>query len=235
MMLVQEGLVRLKIMVGSSMIKKAYAIQMSYEVSDAEKIAAEKAILSFNFTVKKLYLASEHLNLMKTPFKDSPEMDVNEIMKARAAIRRFRDKAIDNFNEFKHAAFKCVNMMQEFSSDTQSVKLMKSFISTIEDLETNVNDFSELFSDLESKDFAKNIVSSIEAIQKQCDDIEEIINDRIKYHIQTDILATSWVDSVSDEFQMQIEQKTPLIMELFEKRQNQLNNIIKEKGSRLGN
>lgn len=216
------------------MIKKAYAVQMSYEVSDAEKVAAEKAILAFNFAVKKLYLASEHLNLMKTPFKDNPEMDVQEIMKARAAIRRFRDKAVDNFNDFKHASFKCVNMMQEFSSDTQSVKLMKSFIATVEDLENSVNDFAELFSDLESKDFSKNVVSSIESIQKQCDDLEEIINDRIKYHIQTNILATSWVDNVSDEFQMQIEQKTPLILELFDKRQDQLNDIIKERGSQLG-
>lgn len=216
------------------MIKKAYAVQMSYDVSDVEKAAAEKAILAFNFSVKKLYLASEHLNLMKTPFKDNPEMDSQEIMKARAAIRRFRDKAIDNFNEFKHVSFKCVNVMQEFSSDTQSVKLMKSFISSVEDLENSVNDFAELFTDLESKDFAKNVVSAIESIQKQCDDLEEIINDRIKYHIQTNILATSWVDSISNEFQMQIEQKTPLILELFDKRQDQLNNIIKERGSQAG-
>lgn len=207
---------------------------MSYEVSDAEKVAAEKALLSFNFALKKLYLSSEYLNIMKTPFKDNPEMDNKEIIKARAAIRRFRDKAIDNFNEFKHASFKCVNTMQEFSSDTQSVKLMKSFISSIEELENSVNDFADAFSDLESKDFTKNIVSFIETIQKQCDEIEEIIDDRIKYHIQTDILATSWVDSVSNELQMQIEQKTPLVLELFDKRQDQLNNMIKERSSQLG-
>lgn len=234
MMLALEVSVQPKIMVVSFMIKKAYAVQMSYEVSDTEKVAGEKAILAFNFSVKKLYLASEHLNIMKTPFKDNPEMDSKEIMKARAAIRRFRDKAIENFNEFKHASFKCVNMMQEFSSDTQSVKLMKSFISSVDDLESSVNDFAELFSDLESKSFAKDVVSIIESIQKQCDEIEEIINDRIKYHIQSNILATSWVDSVSNEFQMQVEQKTPLILELFDKRQDQLNDIIKERGSQSG-
>ena len=228
------ALVQLKTTPGSFMIKKAYAVQMSYEVSDTEKVAAEKALLSFNFALKKLILASEHLNIMKTPFKDNPEMDPKEIMKARAAIRRFRDKAIENFNNFKHAAFKCVNTMQEFSSDTQSVKLMKSFISSIDDLELNVNDFADTFSDLESKDFAKNVISSIEAIQKQCDDIEEIIDERIKNHIQTNILATSWVDSVSNELQMQIEQKTPLILELFDKRQDQLNDMIKERTSQLG-
>jgi hypothetical protein len=234
MMLALEVLVQPKIILGSSMIKKSYAVQMSYEISDPEKKEAEKALLFFNTALKKLVLASEHLNIMKTPFKDNPEMDAKEIMKARAAIRRFRDKAIDNFNNFKHAAFACVNAMQTFGNDTQSVKLMKSFISSVDDLEVAVNDFADVFTDLESKDFSKNIVSSIENIQKQGEDIEEIIDERIKNHIQTNILATSWVDSVSNELQMQIEQKTPLILDLFEKRQDQLNDIIKERTSQLG-
>ena len=234
MMQALEALVQPKTTVGSFMIKKAYAVQMSYEVSDPEKKAAEQALLSFNAALKKLVLASEHLNIMKTPFKDNQEMDSKEIMKARAAIRRFRDKAIENFNAFKHAAFKCVNAMQTFGNDTQSVKLMKSFISSIDDLEIGVNDFADIFSDLESKDFAKDIVAAIENIQKQCEDIEEIIDERIKNHIQSNILATSWVDSVSNELQMQIEQKTPLILDLFDQRQDQLNDMIKERTSQLG-
>jgi hypothetical protein len=217
------------------MIKKAYAVQMSYEVSDSEKEAAETALMCFNHAVKKLVLASEHLNLMKTPFKDNPEMDTKELMAARAAIRRFRDKAVENFNVFKTDSFKCVNSMQVFASDTQTVKLMKSFISSIDDLEVQVNDFADLFTDLEAKDFAKNVVEAIESIQKQCEEIEEIIDERIKNHIQTNILATSWVDSVSNDLQMQIEQKTPLVMDLFNKRQDQLNDTIKERTSQPGN
>lgn len=212
------------------MIKKAYAVQMSYNVTDSEKVQAEKAILYFIHALKMLTLASEHLNIMKTPFKDKPDINENEVMKARAAIRRFRDKAVDNFNEFKHAAFKCVNAMQPFSSDTQTVKLMKSFVSSIDELEIKVNDFVDLFMDLESKDFAKNIVIKIEAIQNDCEEVEEIIDERIKNHIQANILATSWVDSVSNELQTKVEKKTPLILDLFNKRQDQLNDIIKEKG-----
>lgn len=216
------------------MIKKAYSVQMSYDVSDVEKNMAEKALLYFNFASKKLKLAYDHLNIMKTPFKDGANVNSNEIIGARAAIRRFRDKAIENFNNFKVESFKCVNIMQHFSSDTQSVKLMKSFISSIDDLEVNVNKFSGLFSDLESKDFTKNVVSLIETIQKQCDSIEDLIDDRIKKHIQTNILATSWVNSVSNDLQVKIEQKTPLMLELFDKRQDQLNDIIKERSSNFG-
>lgn len=212
------------------MIKKAYSIQMSYDVSDSEKTQAERALLYFSATEKLLNKASDHLNIMKTPFKENPEMSPEAVMKARAALRRFRDKVIDNFNEFKVAAFKCVNIMQNFATDTQTVKLMKSFISSIDSIEILVNNFADLFTDLQSKDFSKNIVETIETIQKETDNLDEIIDERIINHIQTNILAKSWVDSVSNELQMQVEHKTPLILDLFNKRQDQLNNLIKERG-----
>lgn len=214
---------------GSFMIKRAYSIQMTYEVSDAEKQQAEKALIAFNHALKVLQLSNEHLNIMKTPFKESPEMDTKAVLAARAAIRRFRDQAVKNFNDFKKEAFVCVNSMQEFASDTQTIKLVKSFISSVDDLEKKVNEFVDLFNDLENKEFSKKIVESIEKIQKQCDDIDEIVDERIKEHIQSNILATSWVDSISNDLQMKIEKKTPLMLELFNKRQDQLNEAIKEK------
>jgi uncharacterized protein (UPF0335 family) len=119
--------------------------------------------------------------------------------------------------------------MQEFASDTQTVKLVKSFISSIESLENDVNEFSSLFSDLESNDFSKKVVDIINKIQEKCDSIEEIVDDRIKSHIQTNILAKSWVDSIGNDMNMKIEKKTPLMLELFNKRQDQLNDAIKER------
>lgn len=235
MMLVPEDSAQRRITVGSFMIeKKAYPIQMSYEVSDIEKSKAQQALLYFAATLKLLQKASDYLNIMKTPFKDNPDISSEEMMKARAAVRRFRDKSIDLFNDFKEAAFKCVNAMQTFASDTQSVKLMKSMITAIDELEVKVNNFSELFDDLQSKDFTKNVVTGIEDVQKQCDDIEEIIDERIKPHIQNNILATSWVDSVSQDLQMKVEKQTPLILDLFNKRQEQLNDAIQER-STVGN
>lgn len=234
MMLVLGDLDQQKIMAVSFMIKKVYAISMTYEVSDAEKMQAERALLCFDHAIKLLDLSSDHLNIMKTPFKNNPEMSPDEVMKARAAIRRFRDKSVENFNEFKNAAFRCVNLMQEFSSDTQTVKLMKSFVSSVDDLENSVNKFIDLFNDLESKSFSKDIVSHIEEIQNQCEEVEEIVDERIKNHIQNNILARSWVDSVSNDLQMKVEKKTPLILDLFNQRQEQLNDIIKERGQ-LGN
>jgi hypothetical protein len=216
------------------MIKKSYSIQMSYDVSDSEKQQAERALNAFKVANNLLMTASDHLNIMKTPFKDSPEMEPEDVMKARAVIRRFRDSAIDNFDKFKQVAFQCISLMQTFATDTQTVKLIKSFISEVDELEAKVNRFSELFNDLQSKDFPKDVVTYIEDVQKQCDNIDEIIDERIKSHIQSNILASSWVDSISNDLQMKIEKKTPLIVDLFNRRQDQLNQAIKERTT-LGN
>ena len=213
------------------MIKRGYAIQMSYDVSDSEKTQAESALLHFNAVERLLNKASDHLNIMKTPFKENPEMTPEDVMKARAALRRFRDKVIENFNEFKVEAFKCVHTMQNFSSDTQTVKLMKSFISSVDNVEVLVNEFADIFDDLKSKEFSRNIVTAIESIQKECSALDRIVDERIINHIQTNILSKSWVDSISNNLQMKVEQKTPLILDLFNKRQEQLNDLIKEKGS----
>ena len=210
------------------MIKRAYAIQMTYEVSDAEKQQAEKALLHFNHAIKLLSLASDHLNIMKIPFKDHPDINVEAIKKARAAIRRFRDQAVDGFNDFKMESFKCVNVMKNFATDSQTTKLMRSFIAAVDDLEVNVNDFVGLFDELESKEFSKKVIESIEKIQDQCEEIEEIVDERIKDHIQSNILATSWVNSVSNELQMEVEEKTPLMLELFNKRQEELGRKTRE-------
>lgn len=208
---------------------KIYASQVSFEVTDAEKQAAEKALMCFEHASKRLLTASDYLNLLGTPFTDNPNISSDEVMKARAAIRRFRDKAIENFNDFKKDAFQCVNSVQIFGSDTQIVKLMKSFISSIDDLEESVNDFSNCFNDLNAKDFAANVVKNIQEIQKECEDVEEIIDERIKNHIKTNILATSWVDTVSNDLNKKIEEHQPLLLDLYNKREEQLQNILKKK------
>lgn len=205
---------------------------MSYDVTDAEKAQAEKAIIAFNYALKMLRSAADHLNIMYTPFKDHPDISDQEIIKYRAALRRFRDKSIDNFNNFKIAAFKCITLMQIFSSDTQTAKVIKSFISSVEDIEKQVNKFSELFDNLESKTFVAEITKLVEDIKKEIDQLEEIIDDRIKSHIQSNILGKTWIDSISDELQINVEKKTPLLIELNKERQKELNQLTNDKNNK---
>ena len=71
---------------------------MSYNISDSEKQQAEKALLYFNATEKALTISADHLNIMKTTLKYNTAVAKHDILKARAAIRRFRDKAINTLN-----------------------------------------------------------------------------------------------------------------------------------------
>src|SRR5258708_4773506 len=178
------------------MKKKLYATQLSYEVPDEEKVRATKIILYFDHLLKILNFCDDHLTLIYTPFKDNPGISPEQTFKARAALRRYRDKVADNFNTFKRQAFKCFLLLQPFSIDTQIVKLSKSFVMSINDIEKQVNRFIDLFSNLQSKDFGPGVVKGAEGIKKEIAQVKQIIEDRIKSHVQNNILARSWVDVV---------------------------------------
>lgn len=204
-------------------MKKAYAIQLSYNISDNEKLVAEKALLYFSDASKKLEMANNHLNILKIPFEENQDITKESLMEQRVAIRNFRDKSIDNFNLFKISAFKCVDVMQNFSSDTESVKMLKSFISEIDNLESYVNDFADLFKNINSNEFKPLILKNIKLIQDKCEEIQDLIDQRIKVHLQTNILAKSWVNTVSNQLQKTVEKKRPIILDLYNKMQNELN------------
>jgi hypothetical protein len=204
-------------------MKKAYAIQLSYNISDNEKLVAEKALLYFSDASKKLEMANNHLNILKIPFEENQDITKESLMEQRVAVRNFRDKSIDNFNLFKISAFKCVDIMQNFSSDTESVKMLKSFISEIDNLESYVNDFADLFKNINSNEFKPLILKNIKLIQDKCEEIQDLIDQRIKVHLQTNILAKSWVNTVSNQLQKTVEKKRPIILDLYNKMQNELN------------
>ena len=197
--------------------------QLSFNITNAEKTQATKALIYFKHAKKNLKAASDYLDILYTPFKDNADITPEQIYKYRAALRRFRDKSINNFNAFKILAFECVNVMQDFSSDTQILKLINNFISIIDDLDSKVNSFIDEFKNLKSKDFQKNIIKCLEDLKKTSKELDDIISNRIVSHIQENILASTWIDSVSKELNKKIENKKPLLIELFNEDKEKLN------------
>jgi hypothetical protein len=208
---------------------KIYALQMAYEVPSEEKDKANKIVIYLEHLLKIIKVCDKHLDLIYTPFKDNPETSPDQVFKARAALRRYRDKVVDNFNVFKRQAFKCFSLLQPFSIDTQIVKLSKSFVLSISDVEKQVNRFVELFDNLDSKEFATAVVKGVENIKKELSQLEQIIEDRIINHVQNNILARNWVDNVSDELQQKVETKIPLSIELV----NERNKITEQEKDKL--
>ena len=199
------------------------ASQLSFNITQSEKNQAEKALICFKHTKKSLKVAIDYLDILYTPFKDNTDITPDQIYKYRAALRRFRDKSINNFNAFKILAFECVNVMQDFSSDTQILKLINNFISVIDDLQTKVNSFVDEFKDLNSKDFQKNLVKCIDDIKKISDQLEDIIENRISGHVQENILSSTWIDDISKELNKKIEKKKPLLIDLFNEDKEKFN------------
>lgn len=207
-----------------SMIKQSSGVQISYPISDKDKEQGKKAIKAFKSCMDLLKAANDHLDIMFSPFKDNPNISPEYIIKYRASIRAFRDKAIENFNQFKIGAFQCYTVMNIFSSDTQTLKLMKSFISSIEEIESKVNDFSSLFADLQSKTFVTDIVDNMEKIHKASDDLKEIVETRIIKHIEKNIVGQNWIDGVSNELAVKIEKNNPIMMDLLNNVKNKAPN-----------
>lgn len=201
------------------------ALQLSYEVPNEDKDRANKAIMCFDYLLKMTKDCSEYLNLIYTPFKDNQATTPEQIMKVRAKLRVYRDQVADKFNLLKRMAFKCFVALQPFSTDTQIIKLNKSFILSMGDIEKQVNRFIDLFSNFEAKDFSQSVVGSIDNIKKELAQLDQIVEDRIKDHLQTNILARNWVDSVSDELQEKVEQKLPFSVELVNERNQKLKGI----------
>lgn len=204
------------------MIKRAYAVQLSYEITDEEKAMAEKALLVLNATKSLLGKACDYLNVIYNPFSKNTSIESDQIFQYRATLRKFRDTAVDNFNEFKVGSFKCISVLNNFSTDTQTMKLIKSFTNSVEELESKVNKFVDLFDDLKSKDFVADVTKNVEDIQKKCQELDTLIDERIKTHIKNNILSKSWVDNVGNDIQMKIERKTPLIIDLYSQRKKEL-------------
>lgn len=198
-------------------------MQMSYEITEGEKLQAEKILKSFSKLLKDLKTAEKTLDLMYNPFKNKSDITPEEIFKIRVSLREYRDTIIEKFNLFKKQAFISYSLMQSFVSDTQLVKIVKSFVSSINDLEKQVNRFAELFSQLDSKEFVPSVLKGIELIKKECAQIEEVIENRVSPYFQDNILAKTWVDTVGNEMQEKIKEKTPLMQQLLEHKNKVLN------------
>lgn len=181
----------------NSMKKYSYILDMSYDVSDLEKQKADKAVLLFDQVIKDMYKACEFLDLMKQPFEKDSNITTDEVLNIRAEIREYRDNILEKFNIFKGTALQCLNIMEIFSNDTEISKLMKSFIVSIEEIEEAVNELMNVFADLNDPEFVKNVIKWIGNIQLLCDSLEDVIYNRIVRHIKSNILATTWADSIS--------------------------------------
>jgi truncated hemoglobin YjbI len=202
--------------------RKAYAIQMSFEVPDSEKRLAEKAEERFEELLSTMKVAIEYLDLIYGPFKKHDNLDMKLIMHYRKTFRQYRDAVKRRYDKIIKMAFKCVMLMNEFAKDFAIKEIVNSFLAMVKELEKYINIFLSIFSDLSDAEFKNKLISTIDSIRKTSNQIRQVVNDRILDHIDTNILAKNWASDFSDKYQEIVEEKIPLVMQLFRERQQAL-------------
>jgi len=206
------------------MYRKAYSIQMHFGVPESEKRVAEKAEEYFDQLLAKMEDAKDYLDLIYVPFQKHQNIDMEMIVEYRKTFREYRDQVQLKFRNIAKKGYKCVALMNAFSTDTATEELMDSFIGTIRELDKYVDTFVSIFSNLNSSEFRDHLISTIDSLKKQMNQIEQLIKDRILDHIDSNILAKNWAKDISDRFEgsQPIEERVPLVVQLFKERQKAL-------------
>lgn len=214
------------------MIKRSFYTPLSYPIPEEDKNIARKIIKFIDVANEKLNDASQYLNLLLTPFKKNQSTNPDEIMKNRLFFRNFRDKAIDNFNKFKVSILDVIDNLEYFSTDSEIIKIKNSAISMVGEIQEIVNeDFIPLFSDLKNEEFGKKIIEVLERLQKKSKELSKHLKNRIKTHLEANILDENWLTTLRKSLNRKIQNKRPLLIELFQKDQEELNKMIKNRSS----
>ena len=162
--------------------------------------------------------------MMYLPFKENQDITPEQIWKFRSTFRDYRDQAKKNWKDVQNVGFKIVELMNNFMSDTQTEKVMKSFSASIEDVAKQFNAFLTLFDELQSSDFKSISIKSIDAIKKEIAQLKEIIEQRVQNLLEKDILAKNWIDDAG-YVSLNLNKQKPFDVQLFEKRKNHLKNM----------
>jgi len=202
--------------------KKAYSVQMNFNVPDSEKQVAEKASEHFEQLLSQMQEASEYLDLIYVPFQKRQNVDMEMITDYRKTFRQYKDRVKSKFSKIIRRAYQGVALMNEFGIDTATEELMDSFIGSVRELEKYIDTFVSIFSNLNSPEFRNHLVSTIESIKKQLNQIRQLLNDRVLEHIDSNILAKNWANDISEHSENPIQERVPLVVQLFKERQKAL-------------
>jgi uncharacterized protein Yka (UPF0111/DUF47 family) len=211
--------------------KFAQTPQLSFDVPDNEKVMAKKAVKAFLQVKEKIEALNTHLDIIYNPFNAHQTISTKSIIDNRGALIRYKNKVRDNFNNIAKTALYCVAHMNQFSNDTHSVELMRSFVESIGDIEDQVKIFDSIFKNLKAKEFRDNVLKVVQGIKKQAAQVTKLIDERLLNHINTNILATNWKENLSQELKFQIEDKEPYIKRLYNDREKQVEDMLKGNGS----
>lgn len=208
--------------------KFAQVVNMSLDVPVAEKKIAQKCVRRFQHLSKKLDGFDKHLDILYNPFKSHEDVTEESVLENRAALRRYRDQINENFTDIKIFIISCIKELNYFSYDSEISELIKSFDDSIGDLGNSIDELLIVLDNWQDKDYRNNVMKNMDNVRKFTSEIEKLVNDRIIVHINTNILAKNWTDSLDEELKSSIKEKEPYIKQLHKEREDRLKQILEQ-------
>ena len=209
-----------------SLLKLAETVEMSVDIPDDERKIAAEAVVNFERLVKKINYFNKHLDAMYNPFKEYQTISSDSIEKYRGAIWNYRKEIINNFHKVKELALLCVRGLSHFESDTHVTELLGAFSDDIGGIEDQINSLIAVLANWETSNYKNNVTTAIESLKKEIAEVRKLIYDRIIDHLNTNILAKTWVDEISDELNISIKEQEPLVTQLYKEREKQLKQML---------
>ncbi len=202
--------------------KIADSIEMSFSVPEADKEVANEALMRFEAVSNGLKFAIDHLDIMYEPFHNNSDVSTESVVKNRGILNRYKQKVKENFNKIKAQSLLAIKKLNYFSVGDDSIQeLINSFTEGVDNVEDEVVKFFGVLDDYRSSDFISNILSTINSIKAQGEQLDNLIKDRIIEYVDKNILAKSWMNTL-DDMDTTIEDRVPLVTELFKERQEAL-------------
>jgi len=174
-------------------------MRMNYDISDAEQVRAEKCLDGLDKLILTCDAFQSHLDKIQIPFKENQDITPEQIWKFRSVFRNYRDEAKIKFLSIQEEAFKCSDLLNEFSSDTQVEKMISSFDGCMEDLSQCFDDFCETFDAMQAKEFKELNIAAIDKLNKKIKELKQLIDERVAKFMQNDILDSNWYDKFIKE------------------------------------
>jgi len=218
------------------MFKSSDTVELSLDITDAEKKTANELVGLLKLLMDKLLKFNNYLNILYNPFKEYQTVSQESAYKYRASLWRFTEeveklyfgekesKESKESNQpkdwpIKKIAFVAAAKLKEFSTDTHIAKLLESFSDDATDVEDNVTSLIAIIRNYESSTFRNNVVSSMENVKKEISELKKIIEDRIIDHVNTNILAKNWIEDSSQELNIPVQEREPYVVRLYKERE----------------
>lgn len=213
------------------MFKSADTVEMSLDITDAEKKTAREMVELLTLLLDKMLGFNNYLNILYNPFKEYQTVSEESVHKYRAALWRFSEevekkylglKAQESNNPkdwpIKKTAFVAAAKLKEFSSDTHIAKLLESFSDDVTDVEDNVISLVAIIRNYENPTFRNNVVTQMENTKKEMSELKKLIEDRIIDHVNANILAKNWIEDSGKELNIPVQEREPYIVRLYRER-----------------